>query len=188
MIQGHAHYDAGQVLYQQGANRPFAAVVQTGAVKMVRQEHVIGLALPGDYIGLSCLYEKEQPETAIALTRSRLCLLDCADLLPGHPDAVRLLVKEMGQKRWLTDLQLKSAKGRVCAWLLQLSAHHEQRGLSAQHFRLPLNRTEIASYLGLALETVSRLLSGLNKAETIRIDGREVTILNHADLETLAAL
>ena len=182
MIHGHQHFDNGQVIYHQGAGRSFAAVVQSGAVKLVQDEQVVGLALPGDYIGLGCLYESVQIETAIALERSRVCLLHSESELGQHAESVRLLTKEMQQKRWLTRIQQKPARARVCAWLIQISEHHKSRGLSQDRFRLPLNRTDLASYLGLALETVSRLLTGLHNDGLIELHGREITILDRTAL------
>lgn len=185
MVSGHHHYDAGQVLFSEGAQSKFAAVVQSGAIKRTRGDMIIGLALPGDYLGLSCLYSTTQVETAIALERSRVCRLDTQTELPNHPQAVRLMAREMEQQRWQLEIQLKPATARLASWLLRLSAHQCGRGLSRTHIRLPLNRTDTANYLGLALETTSRLISKLNKDGLIKVQGREIELL---DLPGLAQL
>jgi CRP/FNR family transcriptional regulator len=79
-------------------------------------------------------------------------------------------------------LSKKSADDRVASLLLSLAARQQRRGLSAKRFRLPMSRYDIANYLGLAVETVSRIFTRFQQQKTLWVDGREVEIL---DRETL---
>ena len=79
-------------------------------------------------------------------------------------------------------LSKKSADDRVASLPLSLAARQQRRGLSARRFRLPMSRYDIANYLGLAVETVSRIFTRFQQQKTLWVDGREVEIL---DRETL---
>ena len=185
MVRGHQHYNANQVIYSEGSATRFVAVVQSGAVKLVRNDQVIGFALPGDYIGLACLYEDIQHDTAIALERTRVCQLSSDNDLIEHPESARLLAGQMNQQRWHTGLSQKSAPARLASYLLRLSQHQQHRGLSETHLTLPLSRTDTASLLGLALETTSRLLSKMRSERLIDLNGRAVEILDKDALTEL---
>lgn len=185
MVSGHLHYNGNQVIYSEGSATRFVAVVQSGAVKLVRNEQVVGFALPGDYIGLACLYEDTQPDSAIALERTRVCQLSTDNDLIGHPESARLLAGQMNQQRWHTGLAQKSAPARLASYLLRLSEHQRRRGLSETYLTLPLSRTDTANLLGLALETTSRLLSKMRSDQLIHLDGRTVELLDKGRLEKL---
>ena len=78
----------------------------------------------------------------------------------------------------------KGAAERVVAFLLEMSAR--ERGDSSIH--LPMSRTDIADYLGLTIETVSRCFSKLGRTRTIELDGaRSVTLRDMRALEAIAA-
>lgn len=185
LVSGHQHYNANQVLYSEGSSSRYVAVVQSGAVKLVRNEQVIGFALPGDYIGLACLYEDIQPDSAIALERTRVCQLSTDNDLIEHPESARLLAGQMNQQRWHTGLSQKSAPARLASYLLRLSEHQLHRGLSETHLTLPLSRTDTANLLGLALETTSRLLSKMRSENLIQLDGRAVELVDKVTLAEL---
>ena len=79
-------------------------------------------------------------------------------------------------------LSNNTAEERIISMFLTLSSRQARRKLSATRFRLPMARGEIANFLGLALETVSRVLSRMQKQQQIRLDGRDIELL---DLDAL---
>ena len=79
-------------------------------------------------------------------------------------------------------LSKKNADDRVASLLLSMSARHQRRGLSERVFRLPMSRYDIANYLGLAVETVSRIFTRFQQNEWLRVEGREVEILDRRSL------
>lgn len=85
---------------------------------------------------------------------------------------------ESGHQMLLT-LSKKNAEGRVATLLASLSHRYSRRQLSPNAMRLPMSRMDIGNFLGLTIETVSRTFSRLQKEEIIKVDGREVLILNH---------
>lgn len=83
-------------------------------------------------------------------------------------------------------LAKKTAEERIGAFLMNLSMRYEERKLSSTRFRLPMARSDIANYLGLAVETVSRIFTRLQTAGVLKVEGKEVEILNRKSLCDLA--
>ena len=70
--------------------------------------------------------------------------------------------------------------------MLSISARNGRRKLSATHFRLPMSRIDIGNYLGLTVETVSRVFSRLQKLEILEVSNKEIAILNLEGLQEIA--
>ncbi|MCY1212939.1 Anaerobic regulatory protein [compost metagenome] len=130
---------------------------------------------------------------AIALEDTRLCRINLGALralasnLPSlHHNILRLLTSEVQHDHsMLTTLGVMSAEERVISFLLDLSARLAARGFAATEFQLRMTREEIGSYLGLKLETISRLFSRLAEAGLVRIKHRSVKLLDMASLRAM---
>jgi len=83
-------------------------------------------------------------------------------------------------------LSQKHAEERVANFLMDLSARIQRRGYAADFIYLAMSRNEIANYLGLAVETISRVFSRLQKAKIISVNGRAVEIVDTQALEEAA--
>ncbi|MFT7688606.1 MAG: CRP/FNR family transcriptional regulator [Candidatus Azotimanducaceae bacterium] len=169
--------------------------VRSGAIKSFSiddkgEEHVIGFFMPGEIIGLDAIDTGIHSHSAKALETSSICEIPYDQVehlsrkiskLQSH--MYRLLSREIREDQ---ELQLllskKTAEERIGTFLLTLSSRYKQRHLSATSFRLPMPRTDIANYLGLAVETVSRVLTRLQKQEILSVEGKEVEILDHKKL------
>lgn len=190
-VAQHQLLDANHCLFAQGDPHPIVAVVQQGGIKLCQsnsggQEQIIDLALPGDYVGLSRLFQDDSPTTAITLSRTRLCVMDPDILKSQAGDSSRLLKRELESIRWHQGLSLIEAPSRIAQWMLRLADYNDRRGISRSLIQLPLSRTDMANYLTMALETASRTLKRLERSELILIDGRQVEILDHNRLSALA--
>src|SRR5678816_489335 len=98
----------------------------------------------------------------------------------------RLLSSAIVRERSLSlMLGTMRAEQRLASFLLDLSSRYQMRGYSSTDFVLRMTREEIGSHLGLKLETVSRLFSRVHREGLIRVDGREVRILDRTALEQL---
>lgn len=86
----------------------------------------------------------------------------------------------------MLQLSKRSADERLAYFLLDLSQRFERRGFSAKSFRLSMSRVDISNYLGLAVETVSRIFTRFQKQELIATEGKEISILNMDELNALA--
>ena len=75
-------------------------------------------------------------------------------------------------------LSKRSAEERLLHFLSHLSQRFEERGFSAKQFNLSMTRNEIGNYLGLTVETISRLLTRFQKESLISVEGKLITILD----------
>ncbi|MFT6756242.1 MAG: CRP/FNR family transcriptional regulator [Chitinophagales bacterium] len=88
----------------------------------------------------------------------------------------------------ITLLSKNSAEEKLATLLISLSARFAQRKLSSTKFRLPMSRTDIGNYLGLTVETVSRVFGRFQKQNLLSVDGKEVTILDFNELKSISAI
>ncbi|MEJ2445477.1 MAG: helix-turn-helix domain-containing protein [Exilibacterium sp.] len=100
---------------------------------------------------------------------------------------IRLLSKEIIADQELVMLLSKSsAEQRLAALLLSLSARYKRRQLSATSFVLPMSRTDMGNYLGLTIETVSRVMGRFQKQNITSSDRRNITLLDLEQLKEIA--
>lgn len=178
---------------------PFVAIaaVRAGTVKTYvidpdGREHVLGFHLPGEVIGLNAIDGDVYPCNAMALDTVMLCRFSfprisvLAGRLPGlQRQLFRLMSRDIGRATMLAGDW--SADQRMAAFILAFSRRLAARGFSSTRFQLTMPRTDIANYLRLAPETVSRVLKRLQDDHLIRVDRRELEILDIQRLEALAA-
>ena len=156
-------------------------------------EQTTGFYLPGEIVGLDGIAGGSHAVTAIALERTTVCRLplgnmsELFDTVPGLAQEMLRLAGEAiacDQRRFLLLGQM-TAEARVASFLLDFGERLNRRGLSALRFCMPMSRHELANYLGLAVETVSRLFSRLREQGVLEVDRREIEILDSAALHTL---
>ena len=96
---------------------------------------------------------------------------------------MRLMSREIrDDQQMMLLLSKKTADERIATFLVNLSARFRARGFSAQQFRLAMSRNEIGNYLGLAVETVSRVFTRFQQNGLISAEGKEVHILDSIEL------
>lgn len=176
---------------------PFRAIfaVRSGTVKtrMFDQdgrEQVLGFYLPGEVIGLNAIYPEHFPCDAVALDTAFFCRFSfpamsalAARLPVLQQHLFRMLSKELGSASLLAGDH--SADERVGAFLVDLGNRYAARGFSSTRFHLSMSRGDIANYLRLVAETVSRVLTRFRAQQLIRIEGRELELLNPAGLRQI---
>jgi len=100
----------------------------------------------------------------------------------------RLLSREISRDQSvMLLLGSMRAEARVAAFLLDLAERYRRRGYSSTQYVLRMTGEEIGSYLGLKLETVSRLFSKLQNEGIVRVQGRNVALLDPGALRQLCA-
>ncbi len=199
IIERGATIKKGQPLFHAG--EPFEAIyaVRSGsfvssAVNAEGQEMVTGFYLPGEIIGLDGIHSKKHPTTAKALETSSVCVLPferLQEIAAVIPSLQRQLFNVMSSEiqsehELMMLLGRKSADERLAAFFINLSQRFKRRGLSAERFRLSMTRGQIGRYLGLAVETVSRLLTKFSEDGLIHVQDREIEILDMPRLSQLA--
>jgi CRP/FNR family transcriptional regulator, anaerobic regulatory protein len=181
----------GAMLVHEGAPAAMLYVVQSGSFKCVQTaedgyEHVLGFAWRHDVIGYDGLSGARYAFAAVALEDSRVVVLRLASLAglrqraPAFDAALQSIVA-----RQLTHageiarvMAAVAADARLARFLMQLSSSMAERGQSPRRLLLRMNRRDIANHLGLAHETISRSLRLFADAGWLRVDQRELEILD----------
>lgn len=189
----------GEHLFHQG--EPFTSVyaIRAGTIKSYTitnegEEQITGFFFPGELVGLAGFDENSYPVSAKILETTTVCEIpfERLDDLSGQlPELRRQILRTMSkeirdEQQMMLLLSKKNAEQRVATFLIKLSQRFKARGYSASQFRLSMSRNEIGNYLGLAVETVSRIFTRFQKSELIRVDGKEVEILDLEQLYTLS--
>ena len=157
------------------------------------REQVTGFQMPGELLGLDGIGSGGYTSNAVALEDCEVCVLPFAlveeigreiPALQRHLHCVlsREIVRDHGVMMLLGSMR---AEERLAVFLLNLSKRFARRGWSAVDFHLRMTREEIGSYLGLKLETVSRLFSKFQDDGVLSVNQKHVCILDGNALEGL---
>ena len=180
--------------------QPFESLhlVSSGSFKHVQTdlegyEQVLGFAIHGDVIGLDGLGRNQHSSGAVALEDSTVVVMPLRELLSLSKQlpALELLLHRAASTELLrrADTQyLMSApisEVRLARFLLQLARRQSALGHSDRRLRLYMTRRDIASYLGVAHETVSRALTALASSGCIHVSHRDIEIVDEAALREL---
>lgn len=186
-------------LYRRGQASHSLYVVRSGSVEVHIEapsgdEQVIGFYLPGDLVGLDALADAQHSTTCVALETSNLCTLPysrlealCSRTPKLNRQLDSLLARELcSEQQLLLSLGRRGLEQRLAVFLLDLSRRWGTLGYSSARFRLTMTRGQIASYLGSAPESVSRAFSRLREAGVVRLQGRDIHLLDMARLVELS--
>ena len=201
IVQRSKPLQKGQHLYREGDEFQSVFAVRSGTLKAYRttddgREQITGFYFPGEILGMDGISKNTHASSARTLETSSVCEIPFASLsrlsalMPNlQRHFFQLMSREITEDQMLITLLSKnSADERVASLLLSISARNARRKLSATQFRLPMSRVDIGNYLGLTVETVSRVLSRLHKLEILRVDNKEIEILDIAGMRNIANL
>lgn len=171
-----------------------SGTIKTFTINEQGSEQVTGFYFPGEIFGMDGIGNNRYKSSAVALETSAVCEIPfnaMEDLSLKLPSLQRrffqLMSKEItGEQQLASLLSTNTSEERIAAFLLSVSSRNVRRQLSATTFNLSISRTELASYLGLTLETASRIFSRLQKDGVLKLDKKEITILNMDKLRELA--
>lgn len=189
----------GQELFKAGESLRSLYAIRSGTVKSYTiteqgEEQITAFHLAGDLIGFDAINTGNHPSFAQALETAMVCeipyevLDDLSGKMPRlRQQIMRLMSNEInGDQQMILLLSKKTAEERLASFLHGLSTRFSERGFSAKEFRLTMTRGDIGNYLGLTVETVSRLLGRFQKNSLIEVDGKYIRILDALELATLA--
>lgn len=189
--------------YLYRAGDPFRGMfaVKTGAFKACMEtgehaDHIVDFHVAGELIGLEAIETGYYAHSVIAMESSSVCELDLdavpfagAQMQEFQSELIHTMSSKILHSQWLSTLiGTRSAEQRVAAFLVYLSARFSNRGLPSLEFRLPMSREEIADYLGLALETVSRMFKRFQGRDLLTARGRQTQIHNLNGLQDVAGV
>ena len=189
----------GDLLFREGQSFGDIFAVRSGSFKSGLatdngREQVIGFHLPGDFLGLQGIAAQRHACEAVALEDAEVCAMpfEHVEALSRElPQVQRLFYQVMSseilrESHAIVMLGSLRAEGRVAAFLIDLLDRLKARGFSDNEMYLRMTREDIGSYLGLKLETVSRVLAKLSASGLIRVDNRHVRVLQREALAALA--
>lgn len=185
----------GEYVFHAGQEFHSVYAVRSGTIKTFTsteegEEQITGFYLPGELLGMDGINTNQHVNSAKALESASICEIPfnkLEKLSTEIPNLQRhffqLMSKEIqADQRLILLLSKKPADQRVASFLLSISARHEMRGLSSKYFHLPMSRGDIGNYLGLAVETVSRIFTKFQKSNLISAEGKDIEITDADNL------
>lgn len=199
VIETKAQYEAAEYLYHAGDEVEGIFAVRSGMVKTFISnengaEQITGFYLPGELVGLDGLGSEHHACNAVALGTTTVCRLRSAQFdwavenIPGMRNQLfRMIGTEFNhEQKMLLALGQMKADERLATFLLSLSERFKRRGFSSLEFFLSMPRHDLANYLGLAPETLSRVFSKMQDNGILHVEGRNVRILDMQQIIKLA--
>lgn len=188
----------GEDLYRTGNEFSAIYAIQSGffkndLVSADGREQVIGFHMPGEILGIDGIGGGRYTCNAVALEDGDVCVIPFCQLeeisreVPGlqhqfHQLMGREMVRHQG---FMLLLGSARAEVRLAAFLIDLCRRFEARSLSTSEFILRMTREEIGSFLGLRLETVSRLFSQFQRRNLVAVLQKHIRILDAAGLRRI---
>lgn len=173
--------------------------VKAGAIKTALstpdgEEQILGFYLPGDLLGFDGFANNRHTCDAQALDDTLVCELTmenfqelCGKLSSMRGQMMRQIGTEIEREHMLLlTLGQMRTEERLATFLSSLSERHKERGFSCTEFNLPMARHDLANYLGMAVETLSRIFSRLQEEGIITVQHRWIKIEDITRLKQLA--
>jgi CRP/FNR family transcriptional regulator, anaerobic regulatory protein len=168
---------------------------KTNQINPSGDQQVTGFQMAGELLGMDAISTDRHHCNAVALEDSEVCEIPFARLEALSAEMPTLLhhfhrmmsqeiTREQGVMLLLGNMR---AEQRFAAFLTNLSSRYAARGYSSTAFQLRMTREEIGNYLGLTIESISRLLSKFKKQGWIRVSNRELELIEPAKLKAVAA-
>ena len=168
---------------------------KTYQINAAGEAQITGFQMAGELLGMDAISADRHHCDAVALEDSEVCEIPFAHLedLFGHVPTLlrhfhRIMSREITREQnVMLLLGNMRAEQRFAVFLVNLSARYAARGYSPTRFQLRMSREDIGNYLGLTIESISRLLSRFKKLGLVHVDKREVELLEPARLKAMAA-
>ncbi|QDE39386.1 cyclic nucleotide-binding domain-containing protein [Luteibacter pinisoli] len=191
-------YQRGDTVFRQG--QPFNAlyVVRSGAVRVALGDahggqQVLGFRLPGEILGIDALLDDSHRTDATALERTTICEVPfdrLEELFHQVPELQPKMMRELGREvasaqEHVLAMGRQQALERVAMFLRSLLERYDRLSRPTDCLRLPMGRSDIACYLGLAVETVSRALGRMEENGVLSASGRHLRIFRRDLLDAL---
>ncbi|MBO1924481.1 fumarate/nitrate reduction transcriptional regulator Fnr [Thiomicrorhabdus sp. 6S3-12] len=179
----------GQHLFE--ASDKFSALfaIRAGVIKLYSftdggEEIVHGFYLPGDVLGIDALGSKQHQYSAVALDTTSVCTLpfekftELTESIPNlNQQMLNAISKEVLDGRMHSELLIRrNADQRVAQFVWNMSERYRNRGYASDEFRLSILHRDVAVYLGLTPETVSRILAKFHAENIVTWKKKEVMI------------
>ena len=192
--------EKSEYLYRAGEEMTSLYTVKTGGFKanidsLDGQENIVGFFLPGELMGLDGIASGQYQCDMIALGDAHVCQLSYRDFerVSEKFPVLRQEILSVSSNNMTTAQKMlmfigkRPVEERLAMFLISISQRFKARGLSESRFQLPMSRHDIANYLGMAPETISRQFKKLQDQDLVSIQNRNLTIKNGAALRSKVA-
>lgn len=184
----------GEALYPAGTEFSGLYAVKSGSFKSILASsdgdaQIVGFHTPGELIGFDG-YDSKHAASVVALEKSMVCKVPTSHLeflcanIKGVAKHIHTMVANdvRAHNSILLLIAQKTAEERIVCFLKNISKRYRKRGFSGTDFSLSMPRGDIANFLGMAPETISRLLAQLQDEDIVEFDRRQVHIKNYEEL------
>jgi CRP/FNR family transcriptional regulator len=189
--KSHRVYHRGESLFSMGDSFEALYILRAGSAKSYLSsnrgdEQISGFYHPGDLIGVDGFDTMTHGQSLTFLETSSVCCISLNEFNRATPESSIMrqrLLQIMShylveEQQLLLSVNNLSSEQRLAKFLLDLSDRFNQRGLSANEFTLSMTRIDIANFLGMAIETISRILKKMRTQQLVKVDGRQITLIN----------
>ena len=191
---------SGAHLFRSNDEFKYIYALRSGSIKLHMQDaggnnQILGFYYPGEILGFDAIDKKQHLCNATALETSSYCAFpfsSLAEVCLTVPDLQRQIFRLMSRElsyenELLLTIGKKGAEERLATFLITLSSRFQQLGYSAIDIKLSMARQEIANYLGLTIETISRLFGRFQRAGLITVKRKYVHIKNMEALRNISS-
>lgn len=190
-----------QHLFNIGEPFHYVYAIRSGAFKSYinsysGEQQITAFHLPGELLGLDAISSGTHNSSAVALMDSHVCKIpyEMLDELSSEIKGLRNQVMKLLSKEITDDQELllllgqKQAHDKMAAFLINLSSRYKARNLVHDTFTLPMSRSDLANYLGLTIETVSRVFKKFRENQLIETEKKHIRLKNINQLMLMAGI
>lgn len=195
-MTGHEAFKKGEIICNEGDKSETLIIVNEGKVKLCKltkdgKEQIIHILSSGDFFGELNLFNdnKSYNFSAYAISDVKVCTLTkkkMEEILIKNPDISLKILKEVTKRLAETEtlaqnLATNDVDARIAHMILDFSGKYGVSKGQDIEIKLPINREEMANYVGVTRETISRKLSKFEDLDTIKLIGNKVIIIKNED-------
>lgn len=195
-MTGHKFYKKGDMLCRQGEKSDTLFIINEGKVKLSKltkegKEQIVHIFTSGDFFGELSLFSNDEKYNfdVYAISDVKICTLSKEDMnkiIMSNPEIslklLQVITKRLAQTENLAqNLATNDAEIRIAYMLLEFSENYGVNTEEGVQINLPINREEMANYVGVTRETISRKLSSFEELGIISLKGNKVLIIKKLD-------
>lgn len=189
--------DTGDYLYQEGGNLDYLYAIKSGSFKLFREEQkkqeIVGFFFPGELLGLDSLLNNYSKYNLIALERGLVCKVSLKNLkqaMLANPELNEQIINLLslrlnGERNKSKMISHSKAEQKIACFIHWLATKFSKQGLEDKCFRLTLVQRDVASFLGISPETMSRVLAKFSAEKLLEWRCQQIVILDEKRLASI---